>query len=124
MTKKELVCIVCPMSCNIQVTIEDDNSISKVIGNSCKRGEVYARNELTNPVRMLTSTVKLKGGLYRRLPVITSNHIPKDKLFEVMKEINQIEVCAPIQIGDIIIQDVCGLKIDIIASRSVEQING
>jgi len=95
-----------------------------VKGNTCKRGEVYARSELTNPQRMLTSTVKLEGGLYKRLPVITYAPIPKEKLFDVMNEINKIEVCAPIKINDIIIQNVCGLNVNIIASRSVEQIHG
>ena len=124
MMKKEMVCIVCPMSCHIEVTIDDENQITQVQGNTCKRGEVYARSELTNPQRMLTSTVKLEKGLYKRLPVITSSPIPKDKLFDVMNEINQIEVCAPIKINDIIIQNVCGLNVNIIASRSVEQIHG
>lgn len=123
MIKKEMVCIVCPMSCHIEVTIDDENQITQVKGNTCKRGEIYARSELTNPQRMLTSTVKLESGLYRRLPVITSAPIPKEKLFEVMNEINQIEVCAPIKINDIIIQNVCGLDVNIIASRSVEQIH-
>lgn len=124
MIKKEMPCIVCPMSCHIEVTFDDNNEIIEVKGNTCKRGENYARSEMTNPVRMLTSTVKLIGGLYKRLPVITSSNIPKDKLFDVMKEINKIEVCAPVKVGDIIITNVCGLNTDIIASRSVERING
>lgn len=124
MMKKEMACIVCPMSCHIEVTLDDNNNIIEVKGNTCKRGDEYARTELTNPVRMLTSTVKLSGGLYKRLPVITSTHIPKDKLFEVMNEINKIEVCAPVKIGDIIIANVCGLNADILASRSVERIDG
>ncbi|PXV89033.1 CxxC motif-containing protein [Lachnotalea glycerini] len=124
MTKKEMACIVCPMSCHLEVTLDDNNNMIEVIGNTCKRGEVYAKSELKNPVRMLTSTVKLEGGLYKRLPVITSVNIPKDKLFDVMKEINKIEVCAPIKVGDIIISDVCGLHADIVASRSVERTDG
>ncbi len=124
MMKKEMACIVCPMSCHLEVTLDDNNKIIEVTGNTCKRGDEYARNELTNPVRMLTSTVKLTGGLYKRLPVITSVNIPKEKLLDVMNEINKIEVCAPIKVGDIIVPNVCGLNADILASRSVEQING
>lgn len=72
-------------------------------------------------MRILTSTVKLKDGLYKRLPVITSNEIPKDKLFDVMSKINEVEVCAPIAINAIIIEHVCGLNTNIIASRSVKK---
>jgi CxxC motif-containing protein len=120
MTKKEMACIVCPMSCHIEIMLDDDSNIIEIKGNTCKRGEEYARSEMTNPVRMLTSTVKLLGGLYKRLPVITSANIPKDKMFAVMDEINKVEVCAPIKVGDIIISNVCELQVDIIASRSVQ----
>ena len=122
MEKKELTCIVCPMSCHLEVTVGDNGEIVSVTGNTCKRGDKYARTELTNPVRMLTSTVKLEGGLYKRLPVITSDNIPKGKMTEVMEAISQVTVTAPIKMNDIIIEDVCGLGVNIIASRSMEKI--
>lgn len=122
--KKELACIVCPMSCHIEVELNDNNEVISIKGNTCKRGENYARSEMTNPVRMLTSTVKLSHGLYKRLPVITSDNIPKDKIFDVMNEINKVSVCAPIKVGAIIISNVCNLGVDIIASRSVEKVEG
>lgn len=121
MTKKEMACIVCPMSCHIEVTLDEFEKIVNVTGNTCKRGESYVRSELTNPVRMLTSTVKLSGGLYKRLPVITSGNIPKHMIYQAMNEINKVSVCAPVKINDAIIKNVCGLNIDIVASRSVDK---
>ena len=122
MEKKELTCIVCPMSCHLEVTLDDNGGIVSVIGNTCKRGDQYARAELTSPVRMLTSTVKLEGGLYKRLPVITSDNIPKGSMAEVMEAISQVTVSAPVKIKDVIIENVCGLGVDIVASRSMEKI--
>lgn len=119
--KKELICIVCPMSCHIEVEMDDCGKVLHVQGNTCKRGEQYARTEMENPVRMVTSTVRIEGGLYRRLPVITSQAIPKGKIMEVMEAINHVTVCAPIRINDIIIKEVCGLPVDIVASRSMEE---
>ena len=121
MEKKELTCIICPMSCHLEVTLDDNGAIVSVTGNTCKRGDQYARTELTSPVRMLTSTVKLEGGLYKRLPVITSDNIPKGSMTEVMEAISKVTVSAPVKIKDVIIENVCGLGVDIVASRSMEK---
>lgn len=122
MRKEEMICIVCPVSCHLEITLDDDNNILKVEGNTCPRGDVYARKELTNPTRMLTSTVKISGAMYDRLPVITSGDIPKDSQFAVMKEIAKISVEAPIENKHILIKDVLGLGVDIIASRSMAKV--
>jgi CxxC motif-containing protein len=110
----ELICIVCPRGCHLKI---DGNNI--VSGNQCKRGEIYALNERINPTRMLTSTVRINNSDVKRLPVITSAPIPKDKVFEVMKEITKISVKAPIKIHDVIIKNVLGL-VDIIATRTID----
>lgn len=120
---KEMACIVCPMSCHLKIELNEKNEVLSITGNTCERGKNYAQNELTHPMRMLTSTVKLKNAIYCRLPVITSKEIPKEKVFDVIKEINQIEVTAPIKINDKLIENVCGLGVDIIASRSIERVN-
>lgn len=117
----ELPCITCPMSCHLTAKLNEKGSVLSVTGNTCLRGEAYARAELTNPVRTLTSTVRIENGTQRRLPVITSGQIPKDKMFEVMEEIHKIRVCAPVKENDIIIKNVCNLDIDIVASRTVKQ---
>ncbi len=120
-TIKEMACIVCPMSCHLSVTLDESGKVVEVTGNTCPRGETYARNEMTNPMRMVTSTVVLEGGPYPRLPVILSDMIPKGEMFHVMKEINRVKVSAPIKIATIIIENVCGLGVNVIASRSVEK---
>lgn len=119
--KSELTCIVCPMGCSITVEVNDNHEVTTITGNTCKRGEHYARNEMTHPMRQLTSTVCITGALYPRLPVILSGDIPKESMFQVMDAINKVTVTAPVKRGDIIIANVCGLSVDVIASRSMQQ---
>lgn len=117
MEKKELVCIVCPIGCHLEVDgIEGDYKVS---GANCKRGEAYAIKELSNPTRLLTSTVKIKGGDLPRLPVRTDKEIPKDKVFEYMEAINKVELEAPVKMGQVILQNIFNSDINIIASRSM-----
>ena len=118
--KTEMSCIVCPMSCLITVEQDDQTKeILSITGNTCKRGEAYVRNELTHPMRQLTSTVAIEKGIYNRLPVILSAEIPKEKIFDVMEQIRKVKVMAPVNVGDILIADVCGLGVDVLASRSM-----
>ena len=106
--KRELVCIVCPKGCNLNIEIEDSKVIS-VEGNTCKRGIDYAVNECTNPVRCVTTTMKTKNGL--PVSVKTDNPIPKDKMFELMEIVNRETVTLPVRVGDVIIKDVFGSNI-------------
>lgn len=114
--KKNLVCVSCPLGCSIEVEIENGEVIS-VTGNTCKRGDAYARSEVTNPVRSLTSTVKVNGGVHPVVPVKSSAPVPKDKMFDCMKEINAVTVKAPVKIGDTVIKNVCNLGVDIVATN-------
>ncbi len=120
MEKKELVCIVCPMGCRLTVTKENDNYV--VTGNQCPRGKDYGIKELTNPTRVLTTTVKIKNGLLNRIPVKTKEPIPKDKIFECMDVINRIEIEAPVKVGDIVVENVLETGVDVVASRSMSKI--
>lgn len=120
--KKEMICITCPMSCHLVIDIEN-NEILSVEGNTCPRGKEYAINEILHPVRILTSTVVIHHALNSRLPVITSKPVPFDQMNHVMEEINRIVVTAPIHVKDVVINNVCGLDVDIIASRSMERID-
>ncbi len=118
--KTEMSCIVCPMSCLI--TVEQDDETKEIVsieGNTCKRGENYVRSELTHPMRQLTSTVAIDKGIYNRLPVILSAEVPKEKLFDVMEQIRRVRINAPVQMGQVIISDVCKLGVDVLASRSM-----
>ncbi len=116
---KTFTCIVCPRGCEVTATMDGEGNIQKIEGNFCPRGAEYVRNELTHPMRQLTSTVIIHGGIYDRLPVILSSEIPKDKMMDVMRALDGIEVSAPIRRGDVIIHDVCGLGVDVVASRSM-----
>ena len=111
---KEFICIVCPRGCHLKV--DDDMNVT---GNTCPRGKVYALNEITNPTRMITSTVAIESTELHRVPVMTSKPIPKGKIFDVMNEINKVRAKAPVRIGDVIIKNVLGLDSDIIATRDI-----
>lgn len=119
--KTEMICIVCPMSCHMEIEQAEDGTILSVMGNSCNRGDSYARKELTTPMRMLTTTVAIEGALHRRLPVILTGEIPKEKQEEVMKEISKICVKAPVLYQQILEQDICGLGVAVMASRSMDR---
>ena len=121
--EKILTCIVCPMGCEITVDMDDNTGeIKSITGNTCPRGEKYARNEMTNPMRQLTSTVVIEGGVYDRLPIILSGDIPKDKMFDVMQELSKVRVKAPVKRNDILIENVCSLGVNVIASRSMDAV--
>lgn len=113
---KELICVACPLGCGLTVELENDEIVS-VTGNTCPRGKAYAVTELTNPTRMLTTTVKVKGGRLSMVPVRTSAPIPKGKMFDIMKEINKVEIDAPVKVGQVIIEDVLSTGIDVIATN-------
>ncbi|PAB60615.1 DUF1667 domain-containing protein [Anaeromicrobium sediminis] len=117
---KELICITCPIGCRLTVKNIDGKLI--VSGNQCKRGEAYGIKEMTNPTRIIPTTVKIKGAFLRRLPVKTSKAVPKDKIFHCMKEINKVEVQAPVKIGDVIIKNLLGLGVDVVATKEMDEI--
>lgn len=121
MEKREMVCIVCPVGCHLEI-LEDEKNESgySVLGAACKRGEVYGVKELSNPTRTLTSTVKLIGGAYPRLPVRTDKEIPKDKIFDCMMIINEIKLEVPVKIGQILAENIFGLDVNIISSKSMD----
>ena len=113
---RKLTCIVCPRGCDMTVSLTDKGEVLEVTGNACKRGEVYAKDECTHPKRTVTSTVRLEDG--RPLPVKTSVSVPKELVFEVMKEINRTTAKRGTRIGDIIIKNVCDSGADIIATAN------
>lgn len=118
---KEMICIVCPMSCHLSVELVDDE-VKNVTGNTCPRGVKYANEELTNPTRMVTSTVLIKNARLSRLPVATRTPIPKEKINDVMNQINKVKVKAPVKRDDVIIKNVARTGVDVIASRSMDSI--
>lgn len=117
---KDMICIACPLGCKMQIkTLVNGKTSYHVSGNKCARGEKYAIEEMTNPTRMVTSTVVIKNGHLSRLPVRTSSAIPKDKIFDCMETLQEVVVEGPIEIGEVIIKNLLGLDVDIIATRSM-----
>lgn len=119
METRELTCIGCPLGCSLTVTIENDEI--KVTGNTCKRGEAYAKKEVTDPKRIVTSTVRVKGGKGVCVSVKTQTDIPKNKIMECMKELKNVVVEAPIHIGDVIVKDIAKTGVPIVATKQMEK---
>ena len=112
---KEFTCIICPRGCHL--VVDDDMNVT---GNACIRGKQYAISELTNPVRTITSSIRVNNRDDLLVSVKTSGSIPKGKIFEVMEEIDKLSVNAPTHIGDIVKKDILGLGVDILITKNIE----
>ena len=118
MSTKIMTCITCPVGCELTVEYNGKKLVS-VSGNTCKRGEKYASDEIENPRRTLTSTVVLHGAEIKLLPVKTSRPIEKDKLFEAMRILNKITADAPVKMGDVLYRDFTETGINLVSGRDV-----
>lgn len=118
---KNLVCIGCPLGCPLTVEMEGKQILS-VTGNTCPKGEQYARAELVNPSRTLTSTVLVEQGVYPVVSVKTKDEIPKNKIRECMNELAKVKIQAPVFLGDVIVEDIAGTKVAVIATKQVEKL--
>ncbi len=112
---KELTCIVCPRGCRLKV---DDNM--EVTGNACPRGKMYAINELTNPTRTITSSIRVSNRPYTLVSVKTDKPVPKDKMFDVMKEIDKLSIEAPTRIGQIVLPNILGTDANIVITKDID----
>lgn len=119
MRQENLICISCPVGCHLDIEIPSEGEW-KITGNKCKRGITYAKAELTNPVRILTSTVKIENAHLKRLPVRSNDPIPKKLMFQAMELINTTVVQGPVTMGDILIENILDTGVNIIASRSMD----
>ncbi|MEM2907170.1 MAG: DUF1667 domain-containing protein [Candidatus Odinarchaeota archaeon] len=122
---KKLICILCPQGCPIEVNYSEDKlgniNVVNVDGSKCSRGEFWAREEVENPVRTVTSSVKIVNGELPLLSVRTDKPIPKKRIFEVMNILKTVQVKAPVKRGQIIVENILGLDANIIATRTVNQ---
>ncbi len=116
--KKEIICTVCPRGCRVTVEGEGDKILS-VEGHTCKRGLEFSSAEFSHPVRILTTTVKIADATYDLLPVRSSEPLPKEKLFDCMEVIRNTQVSLPVARYDVIIADICGTGVDIVATKAV-----
>ena len=113
---KEFICIECPKGCRLKV--DDDMNVT---GNTCIRGKTYAINELTCPKRVITSTVVIESKLVSRMPVMTENEVPKEKMFDIVKALDEVRLVAPVKCRDVVIENVCDTGVNIIATRTIEK---
>lgn len=118
MEVRQLTCIQCPRGCQVEVQL-DKGEVKAVAGNSCKRGDAYARKEVVNPTRIVTSTVCVEGGIYERVPVKTLRDVPKDLVFDIMDVVNKVHVKAPVRAGDILVEDICGTGVSLVTTANV-----
>ena len=119
--EKELICVNCPVGCRLTAVIEDGKVVS-VAGNRCPRGKAYAETECIRPMRILTTTVRITGGIHRVLPVITTAEIPLDRMADAMKLIRTVTVKAPVAAGEVIIRNLLDTSVDLAASRSMDAV--
>lgn len=113
------LCIGCPLGCRLEVDEDDDGQVVEVRGFACKRGNEYAYQEHMAPQRMVTTTVRIEGGLYTRLPVRTNHPVSKTQVTAVCQLLRTVKVVAPIQRGAIILPNILNTGVDIIASRTM-----
>lgn len=113
-----IICITCPLGCSLDVTHEG-KTIVKVEGNQCKKGLAYAEAELTDPRRMVTSTVKVRGARHPLVPVYTAAPIPKPLIFDLVAALRRIELQAPVRMGQVVLENALGTGVNVIASRDM-----
>ncbi len=113
-----ITCINCPVGCRMKVTLSEQGEVLSVEGNTCPRGDKYARQECVMPLRMITAVIPVSGG-GTPLSVKTAQPVPKRLIFDVMEALKNVSVSAPVAQGQIILPDVCGTGVDIIATRAL-----
>lgn len=126
MSTRELTCIGCPLGCSLTVTMETTSDgaveVTNVTGYTCPRGKAYAEKEVTNPTRIVTSTVRDNGGTSPMVSVKTQSDIPKDKIFACVDALRGVEITAPVKIGDVVLADVAGTGVNVVAARNVMEL--
>ncbi len=120
MEVRNLICINCPMGCPLEVTL-DGGEVVSVTGNTCPRGAEYGRKEVTNPTRIVTSSVLVAHALNGEKTVSckTRTDIPKGRIFDVVKALKGITVEAPVHIGDVILPDAAGTGVPVVATKEI-----
>ncbi len=118
--ERKLICIGCPLGCELTAQVEG-GEVREVTGNTCPNGERYARKELTNPTRILTTTVRVRGGTLPVVSVKTAGDIPKGKLLACAAALKDVEIPAPMAPGQVVVPDILGTGVDLVATKSVER---
>ena len=116
--KKELTCIGCPMGCQMEVELED-GAVKKIVGFACRKGEAYAAKEVVDPRRIVTTVLPVDGGEIGMVPVKTASDIPKSLIRACMDALRSLRVTAPVAAGQVIVENLCGTGVDVVATRAV-----
>ena len=119
METRNLTCIGCPLGCSLSVQIENEQVVS-VSGNTCPRGDAYARKEVTNPTRIVTSTVRIAGANGGMVSCKTQEDIPKNMIFDVVNALKDVEVNPPVRIGDVLVENVAGTGVNVVATKNMK----
>lgn len=129
MLNKELICIVCPMGCRLDVSgnlgvtenfvVSDSLGGLHVVGGKCSKGKKYAFDEITNPVRMVCTTVKIEGGIHPVIPVKTDRAIPDKHKPDVVSAVKNITLISPVKMGHVVISDIFGTGVNIVTERDM-----
>jgi CxxC motif-containing protein len=114
----EIICVACPHGCRLEATRKDGEILISNAG--CKRGKEYAINEITDPRRMVATTVRIQHGIHPLLPVYTSEPFPKGRVTELLREIRKVEITAPVKMGQVVLKNALGTGIDVVASRDLK----
>jgi len=118
--RRSLICITCPMGCRLDVLFDPERgSVLEIEGHGCRRARSYAEKELTHPTRMVTSTVRVRGGVWPLVPVHTAEPIPKSAIFPLLEELRRVEVQAPVHCDQVILANGAGTGVDVLASRDL-----
>ena len=120
-TLKEIICVRCPVGCNLTVSQSNNDEDVNITGHQCEAGVIYAKEELTNPTRNIATSVRVRGGDMEMLSVKTQRPIPKRLIMDVVAAVHKVKAVAPVYIGDVVLPNVCNLGVDIVATRHVQK---
>ena len=118
MEQKKLICIGCPKGCELTVFL-DGKQVAKVEGNNCKKGAAYGEKEVTNPTRIVTTTIPVLEGEIPVVPVKTASDVPKNKILACVQALKNVKVTAPVEIGDVIVHDIAHTGVDVVATKKI-----
>ena len=119
---KDIICVACPMGCELHVDLNEAGGIENITGYTCKRGIDYAKAEITNPTRSFHSTVRVEDGATPLVSVKSAGPVPKRLLMDCAKATRGVKIKAPVAIGDVIVPDVCGTGVDLVATNRVKEV--
>jgi CxxC motif-containing protein len=116
--EREFICTACPKGCRLRVVLEGKDVV-KMEGYTCRKGLDYGRQEISDPRRMLATTVRVENGFHPLLPVYTQKPISKDKIEAVLAALRELRLKAPVKAQSVVLADVAGTGVDVLASRDM-----